>query len=79
MAQDVVYDKVKAALAEVRQGIQRISSSEIELVAIEDGVVKIRIKDGGAVCCVSSESYKHFIEWVLKQRLTEVKKVIAVE
>jgi Fe-S cluster biogenesis protein NfuA len=79
MSQDAAYDKVKAALAEVRQGVQRISGSEIELVAVDDGVVKIRVNGDWAGCCVSPESYKHFIEWLLKQRLPEVSEVIAVD
>ena len=79
MAKDAAYDKVKTALAEVRQGIQRIGGSGIDLVAVDDGVVKIRINGDWAGCCVSPESYKHFIEWLLKQRLPEVREVVAVE
>ncbi len=79
MANDEAYDRVKAALAEVKQGIQRISGSEIELVAVDDGVVKIRVDSDRAGCCVSPESYKHFIEWVLKEKLPEVREVVAVD
>ena len=78
MAKDAAYE-VKTALAEIRQGIQRIGGSEIDLVAVDGGVVKIRINGDWAGCCVSPESYQHFIEWLLKQRLPEVREVVAVE
>jgi Fe-S cluster biogenesis protein NfuA len=70
-------EKVEAALDEIRPGLQA-DGGDVELVDIEDGVVKVRLKGACAGCPMSQMTLAFGIERVLKERIPEVKKVEAV-
>jgi len=70
-------EKVEAALNEIRPGLQA-DGGDVELVDIEDGVVKVRLKGACAGCPMSQMTLAFGIERVLKERVPEVKKVEAV-
>lgn len=70
-------EKVEAALNEIRPGLQA-DGGDVELVDIEDGVVKVRLKGACAGCPMSQMTLAFGIERVLKERIPEVKKVEAV-
>ena len=70
-------EKVEAALKEIRPGLQA-DGGDVELVDIEDGVVKVRLKGACAGCPMSQMTLTFGIERVLKERIPEVKKVEAV-
>ena len=70
-------EKVEAALLKIRAGLQR-DGGDAELVAIEDGVVKLRLKGACAGCPMSQMTLSNFIEAELKKAVPEVKKVVAV-
>jgi Fe-S cluster biogenesis protein NfuA len=70
-------EKVEAALNEIRPGLQA-DGGDVELVDIEDGVVKVRLKGACAGCPMSQMTLTFGIERVLKERIPEIKKVEAV-
>lgn len=70
-------DKVEKVLAKIRLALQR-DGGDIELVAIENGVVKVRLKGACAGCPMSQMTLANFVEAALKKEVPEVKRVEAV-
>jgi len=70
-------EKVEAALAKIRPALQA-DGGDVELVAVEGGVVKLRLKGSCAGCPVAQVTLKQGIERVLKEQIPEVKEVVAV-
>ncbi len=74
---DIMFEKVKAVLEEIRPNLQA-DGGDIELVAVEDGVVKVRLKGACAGCPMSQMTLTFGVEKVLKERIPEVVKVVPV-
>jgi len=72
-----VKEKVEETLAQIRPMLQA-DGGDVELVAVEGGVVKLRLKGACAGCPVSEITLKQGIERLLKERIPEVKEVVAV-
>jgi len=72
-----VKEKIEAALAQIRPYLQR-DGGDVELVAVEDGVVKVRLKGACGGCPMATMTLKQGIERTLKQVVPEVKEVVAV-
>ena len=70
-------EKVEAALALIRPALQA-DGGDVELVEVEEGVVKLRLTGACAGCPVASMTLKQGIERVLKEQVPEVKEVVAV-
>jgi Fe-S cluster biogenesis protein NfuA len=70
-------EKVESALAKIRPMLQA-DGGDVELVAVEGGVVKLRLKGSCAGCPVAQMTLKQGIERVLKEQIPEVKEVVAV-
>jgi Fe-S cluster biogenesis protein NfuA len=73
----MVKEKIEAALAQIRPYLQR-DGGDVELVAVEDGVVKVRLKGACGGCPMATMTLKQGIERTLKQVIPEVKEVVAV-
>jgi Fe-S cluster biogenesis protein NfuA len=50
----------------------------VELVDATDGIVKVRLTGACGGCPMASMTLKHGVERVLKERVPEVKEVVAV-
>lgn len=70
-------EKVESALAKIRPMLQA-DGGDVELVEVEGGVVKLRLKGSCAGCPVSEITLKQGIERLLKEQIPEVKEVVAV-
>ena len=68
-------EKVEAALNEIRPMLQR-DGGDVELVAIEGGVVKVRLQGACAGCPMSQMTLRNGIEKVLKDKIPEVTAVV---
>jgi Fe-S cluster biogenesis protein NfuA len=66
--------KVKEMLAKIRPMLQA-DGGDVEFVAIEDGVVKVRLKGACAGCPMSQMTLKQGIEKLLKKEIPGVKSV----
>jgi len=71
-------EKVQKALDEIRPNIQA-DGGDIELIAVEKGVVKVRLQGHCAGCPMSAMTLKQGIEAHLKRRIPEIEKVEAVQ
>ena len=71
-------DKVMAVLDEIRPALQA-DGGDMELVEVtEDGVVKLRLVGACGTCPMSQMTLKMGIEKRLKEKLPEIKEVVAV-
>jgi Fe-S cluster biogenesis protein NfuA len=70
-------EKVEAALNKVRPALMA-DGGNVELVDVEDGVVKVRLTGACSGCPMSQMTLKMGIERLLKREVPEVKEVVAV-
>ena len=71
-------DKVEKVLNEIRPMLIR-DGGNVELVSIDDGVVKVRLQGACAGCPMSQMTLRNGIERVLKEKIPEVKAVVQAE
>ena len=67
-------EKVQEALDKIRPMLQA-DGGYVELIDVEDGVVKVRLQGACAGCPMSQMTLKNGIEKVLKKEIPEVKSV----
>ena len=70
-------EKIEAAMKKIRPMLQR-DGGDVELVEVDDGVVKVRLQGACAGCPMSQMTIKNGIERILKQEIPEVKSVVSV-
>jgi Fe-S cluster biogenesis protein NfuA len=70
-------EKIEAALKKIRPMLQR-DGGNVELIEVEDGIVKVRLQGACAGCPMSQMTIKNGIERLLKQEIPEVKSVVSV-
>ena len=70
-------DKVEKALDKIRPALMA-DGGNVELVEVEDGVVKVRLTGACSGCPMSQMTLKMGIERHLKKEIQEVKEVVAV-
>ncbi len=70
-------EKVEEALNQIRPALQA-DGGGVELVDVNDGVVKLKLQGACANCAMATMTLRLGIERVLKERIPEVKEVIAV-
>jgi Fe-S cluster biogenesis protein NfuA len=75
--EDNMQEKVEAALNKIRPMLQR-DGGNVELIEVEDGIVKVRLQGACAGCPMSQMTIKNGIERLLKQEIPEVKSVVPV-
>ena len=73
-----IENKVKEALEEIKQKIQA-DGGDIELVAIENGVAKVRLKGACVGCPMSALTLKQGVESFIKKKIPQIKSVEAVQ
>ena len=65
-------EKVEAALEKIRPMLQA-DGGDVELVSVENGIVKVRLQGACVGCPMSQMTLKNGIERVLKQQIPEIK------
>lgn len=71
-------EKIQAALNKVRPMLQA-DGGDVELVDVEDGVVKVRLQGACAGCPMSQMTLKNGIENFLKKEIPEVVSVVSAD
>ncbi|MBN1930850.1 MAG: NifU family protein [Desulfobacterales bacterium] len=71
-------EKVQEIINKIRPNLQA-DGGDVELVEIEDGVVKVRLRGACAGCPMSQMTLKNMIERVLKKEVPGVKSVESVQ
>lgn len=69
--------KVKEIIDQIRPSLQQ-HGGDAELVSAQDGIVKLRLVGACAGCPMSQMTLKMGIERILKEKIEEVKEVVAV-
>ncbi|MDD5702567.1 MAG: NifU family protein [Dehalococcoidales bacterium] len=72
-----MQDKVRTALDEIRPALQA-DGGDVELVEVKDGTVRVKLTGACGHCPMSTMTLKQGIERVLKERIPEVKEVVAI-
>ena len=72
-----IREQAEEAIQEVRPHLQA-DGGDIELVDVEDGVAKVRLKGACAGCPMSTMTMKWGVEDFLKKRVPEITKVEAI-
>ena len=75
---ETIEKKVHNALAEIKPQIQA-DGGDIELVAIENGTVKVRLKGACVGCPMSALTLKQGVERLIKTKVPEIQSVEAVQ
>lgn len=70
-------EKVEAVLAQIRPALQA-DGGDVELVDVNEGVVKVKLQGACAGCPMASMTLRNGIERILKEQIAEVKEVVAV-
>jgi Fe-S cluster biogenesis protein NfuA len=70
-------EKVEKVLDKVRPSLMA-DGGNVELVEVEDGVVKVRLTGACGGCPMSQMTLKMGIERVLKQEIPEIQEVVAI-
>ena len=69
--------KVAEVIDSIRPMLQN-DGGDIELVGVENGVVKVRLKGACAGCPMSQMTLANFVEAALRKEVPEIKRVEAV-
>ena len=70
-------EKIEAVLSEIRSALQA-DGGDVELIDIEGGVVKVKLKGACGTCPMAQMTLKMGIERKLKEKIPEVEEVVAV-
>jgi Fe-S cluster biogenesis protein NfuA len=70
-------EKVEAVLDKIRPSLVA-DGGNVELIDVNDGVVKLKLTGACAGCPMSTLTLKNGIERILKQEIPEIKGVAAV-
>jgi len=76
--EETVKDKVEKALKELRPNLQA-DGGDIELLGVENGVVKVKMKGACVGCPMSTMTLQWGVENFLKKKIPEIVKVEAVQ
>ena len=71
-------EQVEAALNKIRPALQA-DGGDVELVEVDEGVVKVRLTGACGGCPMASMTLQQGITKVLKEQIPEVKEVVAVQ
>jgi len=76
---DKMLEEVKKVIdAEIRP-LLAMEGGDIDLIGVDDGVVKVKLKGACGGCPMSALTLANFVESTLKKRLLEVKRVVNVD
>ncbi|HOE18179.1 MAG TPA: NifU family protein [Syntrophorhabdaceae bacterium] len=70
-------ERVRAAIEKVRPFLQR-DGGDIELIDVEDGIVKVKLQGACGSCPMSMMTLKMGVEKQLKEEIPGVKEVVAI-
>lgn len=74
---DELFVRIEKALDQIRPAIQ-MDGGDVELVDVEDGVVKVRMVGACGGCPMSTMTLKMGIERAIRSQIPEIKAVESV-
>jgi len=79
MSGNKIFERIKEVIEKEISPFLAMEGGDIELLSVENGVVKVRLRGACAGCPMGQSTLVNFVESTLKERVPEVKKVKAVE
>ncbi|MBA5942236.1 MAG: NifU family protein [Methanophagales archaeon] len=73
-----MIEEVKKVIEKEIKPLLAMEGGGIELIGVDDGLVKVRLQGACASCCSSQYTLVYTVEARLKDRIPEVKGVVAV-
>lgn len=73
----ITAEEVENELEKIRPSLQ-MDGGDVELVDVKNGVVKVKLMGACHGCAFAQQTLSNGIERFLKEKLPEIKKVIAV-
>jgi Fe-S cluster biogenesis protein NfuA len=70
-------EEVEKILNDIRPSLQA-DGGDVELIDVQDGTVKVKLKGSCAGCPMSQMTLKMGIERMLKEKVKDVKEVVSV-
>lgn len=77
MSDETLFERVERALDLIRPAI-RMDGGEVELVAVENGVARVRMMGACGGCPMSTMTLKMGIERAVRQQVPEIRSVEAI-
>ena len=74
-----MIEEVKEVIEKEIKPLLALEGGSIELVSVDDGVVKVQLQGACAGCPMSQFTLVNFVEATLKARIPEVKRVIPAD
>ena len=75
---ETIEERVHKAIQELRPNLQA-DGGDIELLGVEKGIVKVKLKGACAGCPMSTMTIQWGVERFLKKKIPEIVKVEAVQ
>jgi len=72
-----MHNKVEAVLDEIRLNLMA-DGGDVQLIDVSNGIVKVRLAGACGGCPMANMTLRHGIERALKEKVSDVKEVIAV-
>jgi Fe-S cluster biogenesis protein NfuA len=74
----MMKEKVQAVIDKIRPALQA-DGGDVELVEVENGIVKVRLQGACVGCPMSQMTLKQGIERLIKQEIPEIESVEAAD
>lgn len=74
-----MLEEVKGVIEKEISPLLAMVGGSIELVSVENGTVEVRLSGACAGCPMSQFTLVNFVEATLKEKIPEVKEVVAVD
>ena len=74
-----MFERVKEVIEKEIRPFLAMEGGDIELLSMENGIVKVKLRGACAGCPMSQYTLVNFVEATLKEKVPEVKGVEAVE
>ena len=71
-----MHEEIETALEQIRPALQA-DGGDVSLIDINDGVVSIKLQGACGSCPMSTMTLKMVIERMLKEKMPEIKEVVA--
>jgi len=72
-----MHNKVEAVLDEIRLNLMA-DGGDVQLIDVSNGIVKVSLTGACGGCPMANMTLRHGIERALKEKVSDVKEVIAV-
>lgn len=72
-----MFEQVKTVIEKIRPSLQA-DGGDVQLISVEDNVVKLRLAGACGSCPLSQMTLKNGIEKIIKQEIPEIVEVVSV-